>query len=181
MTINKLTSKLTVKHNLAVLLQYPSSHFFLFQECSQSLLPSESWNAGTYLGYDIDVEKSLCNKSDPELSAEQKVVHLASAPGEKLFKRKQWSHFPTATCVPPTESCSFWLRILTGTLLPLCTFSTRENYKLTNLQQFRCLFITKYIGVLACYMSPFLPVNNGQKSPVIIFIYYFSFHGRVWA
>lgn len=32
MTINKLTSKLTVKHDLAVLLQHLSSHFFLFQQ-----------------------------------------------------------------------------------------------------------------------------------------------------
>lgn len=53
-----------------------------------------------------------------------------------------------------------------------------QQEKLINLQQFRCLFIPKYIGLLACCMSPFPPANHGQKSLVIIFIYYFSFHTR---
>lgn len=174
MTINKLTSKLTVKRDLAVLLQYPSSRFFLFQQSAHRLyflvkaeILGPTWGM------------MLMWKSPRATKVIQSFLQCRRSCIWHLHLVKSYSKENSEPFSNGCMCASHWELQLLAQDMDRNSVTTLYVFNKRNLHQFRCLFITKYIGLLACSTSPFLPVNNGQKSLVIILIYYLSFHDRV--
>lgn len=98
-------------------------------KCSQTLFPSDNRNSGICFEYDINLETSLYNRSDPELSAVQKVMHLAPAPGDKLLQRTVKPFSNSYMCTSHRE-LQLLAQCTTSSSLTALYFSNVKNYRI---------------------------------------------------